>query len=267
MRNAMYLAPFGELSDPRVLVEVALAAEESHWDGIFLWDHMWQPPSSVNGMGDAWITLAAIASATRTIRLGPMIVPLARRRPQKVARESVSLDLLSDGRLTVGVGLGVDANGELSRFGEVVDDRVRGDRLDEALLVLRALWSGDLVRHRGEHFSADDVSFIPVSKQRPHIPLWGAAWGGSGNRPIRRASALDGIFPWMTSPVQLQDMLGIVEQERGTLEGYDVAIVARSPAEAQQMRDAGANWLIRSLGPDASARQAITVATAGASSW
>lgn len=263
----MYLAPFGELSDPRVLVDVAAAAEEAGWDALFLWDHMWQPPSSVGGMGDAWISLAAIASATRTIRLGPMIVPLARRRPQKVARESVSLDLLSDGRLTVGVGLGVDANGELSRFGEVVDDRVRGDRLDEALVVLLALWTGELVRHQGEHFTADGVNFIPVSKQRPHIPLWGAAWGGLGTRPIRRASALDGIFPWMTSPVQLRGMLEIVERERGTLAGYDVAVVASNPDEALEMRDAGANWLIRSLGPDASARQATAVATAGPSSW
>lgn len=263
----MYLAPFGELSDPRVLVDVAVAAEEAHWDGIYLWDHMWQPPSSVGGMGDAWITLAAIASATRTIRLGPMIVPLARRRPQKVARESVSLDLLSDGRLTLGVGLGVDTNGELSRFGEIADDRVRGDCLDEALVVLRALWSGNLVRHQGAHFTADDVAFLPVSTQRPQIPLWGAAWGGSGSRPVRRASALDGIFPWMTSPDQLRDMLTIVEETRGTLEGYDVAIVARSPDEAERMREAGANWLVRSLGPDATAGQAMTVAAAGASSW
>src|SRR5579872_1414892 len=118
VRRALFVAPFGELSDPGVLARLAATAEASGWDAMFLWDHMWREESRVTEVGDAWISLAAMACATSTLRLGPMVVPLARRRPQKVARESVALDLLSGGRLTLGVGLGVNSAGELSRFGE-----------------------------------------------------------------------------------------------------------------------------------------------------
>lgn len=90
-------------------------------------------------VADAWITLAAIAAATQAIRLGPMVTPLARRRPVKVARESATLDRLSRGRLTLGVGLGSDRSGkELSITGEELDDRCRAGMLDEALEILAA---------------------------------------------------------------------------------------------------------------------------------
>lgn len=260
MRRALYLAPFGELADPRALIEVARVAEEAGWDGIFLWDHMWRPDGRVIGVGDVWISLAGIAAATQQLRLGPMIVPLARRRPQKVARESVSLDLLSSGRLTVGVGLGVDTDRELGRFGEVTDDRQRAARLDEAIHVLRMLWSGEVVQHRGRHFLADDVRFLPVAQQVPRIPLWGAALGSSGDQPVRRAAMLDGIFPWRTSPSQLTRMLEIVAAQRGTLDDFDVAVVARGQDEAAQMLGAGATWLIHALAEDTSLRSAVAAA-------
>jgi alkanesulfonate monooxygenase SsuD/methylene tetrahydromethanopterin reductase-like flavin-dependent oxidoreductase (luciferase family) len=267
MRHAMYLAPFGELADPRALAEVAVAAESGGWDGVFLWDHMWRPPERAPQVGDAWTSLAAIACATRSIRLGPMIVPLARRRPQKVARESVALDLLSDGRLTLGVGLGGDANGELARFDEVVDPRARASLLDEALDVLQRLWTTEPVRHHGAHFTVDDVAFLPGPVQAPRIPIWGASWGGSGPRPIRRAARLDGIFPWSTTPQQLREALAIVARLRGTLDGFDVAIVATSPQEAAEMTDVGATWLIRALPEVAPIGTAIAVATAGPEAW
>jgi alkanesulfonate monooxygenase SsuD/methylene tetrahydromethanopterin reductase-like flavin-dependent oxidoreductase (luciferase family) len=97
MRHALYLAPFGDFAEPATMVELAVAAERAGWDGIFLWDHMWRPPERATHVGDVWIILTAIAAATAKIRLGPAVVPLARRRPQKVARETVSLDRLSLG--------------------------------------------------------------------------------------------------------------------------------------------------------------------------
>ena len=84
-----------------------------------------------------------LAAATERIRLGPMVTPLARRRPAKVARETATLDRLSDGRLILGVGLGSDEfAGEYSITGEELDDRKRAGMLDEALGVLQAAWTG-----------------------------------------------------------------------------------------------------------------------------
>src|ERR1039457_155949 len=105
IRRGLYLAPFDELADPRVLIELAMQAESSGWDGLFLWDHIvWRAP--VRAVADPWVALSAIAARTERLRLGPLVTPLSRRRVQKLARETVTLDHLSNGRLTLGVGLG-----------------------------------------------------------------------------------------------------------------------------------------------------------------
>src|ERR671934_1983122 len=157
MRSGLFLPIFDALSDPGVVTRLAVEAEEAGWDGVFLWDHVrWREP--VVEVADPWITLAATATATQAIRLGPMVTPLARRRPVKVARETATLDRLSGGRLTLGVGLGSDRFGaELSKTGEQLDDRLRAQMLDEALEVLTAAWSGEPVHHHGRHYTVDDV--------------------------------------------------------------------------------------------------------------
>ena len=138
---------------PVVVARLAGEAENAGWHGIFVWDHLrWRAP--VRLVADAWITLAAVAAATERVRLGPMITPLARRRPVKVARETVTLDRLSGGRLTLGAGLGSDRFGsELSKTGEETGDRRRGQMLDESLDILAAAWSGELVHHHGPQAS------------------------------------------------------------------------------------------------------------------
>src|SRR5437764_2975290 len=104
MRSGLYLPIFDELADPAVIARLSANAEEAGWHGVFVWDHVrWREP--VVDVADPQITLAAIATATERIRLGPMVTPLARRRPAKVARETATLDRLSEGRLTLGVGL------------------------------------------------------------------------------------------------------------------------------------------------------------------
>src|SRR3954463_11567148 len=130
VKRAIFLAPFDELVDPTVVAELARSAEERGWDGFFLWDHVeYRPP--VRAVADPWVCLAAIAGATERLRIGPMVTPLSRRRVQKLARETVTLDHLSHGRLTLGVGLGSDRTNELEPFGEVVDPRERARLLDD----------------------------------------------------------------------------------------------------------------------------------------
>ena len=147
LRQAIDIAPFGELADPRILAELAAAAEERGWDGFFLWDHVvYRAP--VRAVADPWVALAAIACATSRVRIGPMVTPLSRRRVHKLARETVTLDLLSSGRLTLGVGLGSARNGELEPFGEVADPRERAVLLDRGLAELTGYWAGGSSRCR-----------------------------------------------------------------------------------------------------------------------
>lgn len=103
MNAALWLPLFDELADPRAVARLAAEAEEDGWHGVFVWDHLsWRSP--VTRTADSWITLAAIATATEQVRLGPLVMAPPRRRPAKVVRESVTLDQLSRGRLTIGVG-------------------------------------------------------------------------------------------------------------------------------------------------------------------
>jgi anti-sigma regulatory factor (Ser/Thr protein kinase) len=149
MRYALFLPVFDELSDARVVAQLAAEAERAGWDGVFVWDHIaYRAP--VQAVADPWVVLAAMAMTTERIRIGPMVTPLARRRPVKLAREIATLDRLSGGRLVLGVGLGGDNSRELSATGEQTDDQVRARMLDEALEVLRAAWTGEPVHHTGE---------------------------------------------------------------------------------------------------------------------
>ena len=194
MRSGLWLPLFEELADPGMVASLAAEAEERGWHGVFVWDQLrWREP--IRHVADPWITLAAIAAATEQVMLGPMVTPLARRRPTKVARETASLDVLSGGRLILGVGLGGDRfAGEFSKTGEELDDRVRGEMLDEALEILMAAWSGEPVNHRGRHYLVDDVQFLPRPVQRPRVPVWAAAFPGNV-KPLRRAARYDGFFP------------------------------------------------------------------------
>jgi alkanesulfonate monooxygenase SsuD/methylene tetrahydromethanopterin reductase-like flavin-dependent oxidoreductase (luciferase family) len=173
VRSGLFLPLFDELANPALVADLAAEAEEAGWHGVFVWDHVrWREP--VVDVADPWITLTAIATATERVRIGPMVTPLARRRPVKVARETATLDRLSGGRLTLGVGLGNDHAGrELSITGEETDDRRRVRMLDESLQILTAAWSGQPVHHRGEHYTVDGMQFLPRPLQQPAVPVWG----------------------------------------------------------------------------------------------
>ena len=197
-RSALWLPLFDELSDPTVCARLAAEAEEAGWHGFFVWDQLrWEAP--VRRVADSWITLAAIVAATERLRLGPMVTPLPRRRPVKVARETATLDQLSGGRLTLGVGIGEDRFArEFSKTGEQLNDRARGQMLDEALEILTTAWSGEPVHHHGDHYTVDDIQFLPRPVQRPGVPVWIAGFPGN-TRPMRRAARYDGFFPSTSS--------------------------------------------------------------------
>lgn len=249
LRSALWLPLFDDLADPRAVATLAAEAEEAGWDGCFVWDHLaWRAP--VRQVADPWITLAAIAAATERLRLGPMVTPLARRRPVKMARETATLDVLSSGRLILGVGLGSDRfAAEFSKTGEQTDDRVRADMLDESLEILAAAWSGEPVRHHGTHYTVDDIAFEPRPVQRPGVPVWAAAMPGSA-KPLRRAARLDGFFPVnLEHPDQLAEAVATVEELRAGLESYDVAVGLPVGTDPTPYAEAGATWWLPEFEP------------------
>lgn len=262
MKLALSLPPFGHLSDPALLVEIAVAAEQAGLDGCFLWDHVYRPEADPSEILDPWVVLGAQAHATEQIRLGPMVTPLTRRRPIKLAREALTVDHLSAGRLTLGLGLGVDSGGELTRFGEIVDPKERGDRLDEGVQLLQAFWSGEPVTHNGAAYQADGVTVLPRPVQMPRIPLWFAARGGSAKRPVRRAARFDGLVP-----IELEDgdhlsrILDVVLAERGSLDGFDTMVSMNlDPAEAERR---GATWSYHSFDTHATGDDVMAVIRRG----
>jgi alkanesulfonate monooxygenase SsuD/methylene tetrahydromethanopterin reductase-like flavin-dependent oxidoreductase (luciferase family) len=250
LRSALWLPLFDDLADPAVVARLAAEAEEAGWDGCFVWDQLaWRAP--VRQVADPWITLAAMATATERLRLGPMVSPLPRRRPAKVARETATLDRLSGGRLILGVGIGSDRFGaELSRTGEQLDDRQRGRMLDESLAVLAAAWSGGPVHHRGAHYTVDDMEFLPRPVQRPGVPVWAAGFPGNV-RPIRRAARLDGFFPAnLDHPDQLAEIAATITGLRSGAAGpYDIAVGLPVGADPRPYAVAGATWWLPELEP------------------
>ena len=248
VRSGLSLPLFDELSDPLVVARLAADAEAAGWHGVFVWDHLrWEAP--VRRVADSWITLAAIAYATERIRLGPMVTPLPRRRPVKVARETATLDVLSGGRLTLGVGIGEDRFGrEFSKTGEQLDDRVRGQMLDEALEILTAAWSGEPVHHQGDHYTVDDVEFLPRPVQRPGVPVWIAGFRGNA-RPIRRAARYDGFFPVnLEHPDQLAEVVATVTELRQDPSApYDFVVSLPVGVDPDPWEQTGATWLLQSL--------------------
>lgn len=232
-KRGLFIAPFDELVDPRLHAELARRAEAAGWDGFFLWDHVtYREP--VRAVADPWVALAAIASATNRLRLGPMVTPLSRRRVHKLARETVTLDHLSGGRLTLGVGLGASTTGELEPFGEVADPRERARLLDGGLERLSAFWDGE---------------FEPRPLQRPRIPVWVAARWPS-RRPVRRAAQWDGLFPIeLPGPDALGTLAGDVRSLRAANDGPFDFVVEISPGdEFAPWQRAGATWVLTGFG-------------------
>jgi alkanesulfonate monooxygenase SsuD/methylene tetrahydromethanopterin reductase-like flavin-dependent oxidoreductase (luciferase family) len=232
-KRGIFLAPFDELVDPRTLAELAGSAERSGWDGFFLWDHVaYRAP--VRAVADPWVVLAAIACSTEQLRLGPMVTPLSRRRVQKVARETATLDHLSRGRLTLGVGLGSDRNGELEPFGEVVDARERARLLDHGLERLNAFWAGE---------------FQPAPVQHPRIPVWVAArW--PHRRPVRRAARWDGLFVIdLPGPDALAELADEVRGARAQSDDEFELVVEIPPGDpVAPWEAAGATWVLTGFG-------------------
>jgi hypothetical protein len=255
VRFAINIPNFGSFGNARLLAELAHEAEEAGWDGFFIWDHIGGSPRQTAPMVDPWIALAAMAMRTSRITLSALVTPLPRRRPWKIARECVSLDHLSQGRLILGVGIGSDTFfSEYSSYGEIIDDRSHGAMLDEGLDVVTKLWSGETVSYSGQYYQLHDALHLPKPLQQPRIPIWVAGFWPA-KKPFQRAARWDGVCPLkpadqLMQPDDIREMLSYIQQFRPQNEPLDILATGNSSGtERQKDRDlitpyaeAGATW-------------------------
>ncbi|MFQ5919994.1 MAG: LLM class flavin-dependent oxidoreductase [Thermoplasmata archaeon] len=258
MELAVDLPIQGIAGEAETLVEYAVLAEEAGWDGVSLEDYV--SYYREGPLFDPWLVLAAIAARTERIRLDISVSPLARRRPWKVAREAVTLDHLSNGRFTLGVGVGDDTDKSFTHFaGEVTDTRSRAGRLDETLEILEGLWSGKPFAYQGAHFQLEEVIFEPRPVQRPRIPIWvGGGWPREG--PLRRAARWDGAIFYKVStdgqfhemePEDIAAIRAAIDARRTTSRPYEVVTGGPTPGDD----------------PDAARAKLAPLAEAGVTNW
>ena len=253
MHHAIEIVPFGDFCDPRLVARLAVAAEKSGWDGLFLWDHL-AYVFGFPGM-DPWVALSAAAVETETIRLGINVVPLPRYRPHKLAQTLTTLDRLSQGRVIFGAGLGGTIE-EYERFGEPSDARIRAAMLDEGLQVLDQLLRGETVTHQGQFFTARGVTLTPLPIQQPRPPIW---IGGDSPPALRRAAQWDGwVIPgndmsgqMVLDPEMLKKRVDYIYSHRTSSTPFEIAVSGCSQPGEQDLpkryAGAGATWWLETL--------------------
>ena len=254
VRWGLSISLSGDLADPGLVANVALAAEAAGWDAVFVWDHLWN--RTLVPFADPFVTLAAIAVATERVLIGTMVTALPRRRPQLVAQATTSLDRLSGGRMVLGLGLGVDSYGEYSVFDEpATDDRARAAALDAGIVLLDEMLAAAPVSGAGGRVTT------PAGVQQPRVPIWiaGRSGLGAGPRRVRRHDleglALVGADDW--TPEHVTGALRAGELAAGTI---DVALVGGTHPDPAALAAAGATWCFPEILPGATAAEALAIA-------
>jgi alkanesulfonate monooxygenase SsuD/methylene tetrahydromethanopterin reductase-like flavin-dependent oxidoreductase (luciferase family) len=250
--------------DPAAVAELAREAEVAGWDGAFYWDGMFTFGPWAGPIYDPWVMMAAMALRTERVRVGAIVTPLARRRPWKVAREAVTLDHLSRGRLVLPVGLGALDDGGFGKVGEVTDRRTRAELLDESLAIITGLWCGEPFAFDGKHYRLEEVTFAPRPLQAPRIPIWVvAAWPRPAS--MRRAVRWDGVMPAKANtagtfadaltPDDLRALGRFAAERRPEAGRFDVVMEGVTPGEdraaaaaiVRPLAEAGATWWVESM--------------------
>jgi len=250
MHYGIEVVPFGDFSDPRQIVALAQAAEAAGWEGLWTWDHVLIP----YGVGDPWVTLAAVAASTKSIKLCAGVSPLPRYRPHLLARTLAGLDLLSAGRLIFATGLGIAP--DYTPFGEPAGDKIRAEMLDEGLSLLVGYLSGEEINHHGKYYSAEAVRLVPTPLQKPRIPVW---IGGGSQAALRRAARWDGWIMGTVNensevtnpPEKIAGEVAYILQHRKEKLPFDIAVDGVTQAGerglVREYQQAGATWWFEAI--------------------
>lgn len=241
----------------------AQQAEAAGWDGCFLGDAIW--------CEDPMIALAAAATVTSRIRLGTMITPAPLRQPWKLANESLALDRLSNGRLTLGLGAGAVWMGWYAFPDAVTDSKTRAALLDETIDILTLLYQGQPFDYDGQHFhlkltELDEMHYPPPPVQQPRIPLWvPGLW--PRQKSMQRVLKCDGLLveklgedgrPTTPTPDDVREMKAYVDANRSLSTPFDIimngSVKDLEPAAQKETllawQAAGVTWWIEGLWGD-----------------
>jgi len=257
-----FVIPGGDI---HTIVELAHDAESAGWDGVFIPDCICieglPDPASLGF--DPWVALAAMAVKTERIRLGTMLTAVSRRRPWKLARETVTLDQLSNGRLTLSVGLGALDDAGFGKVGEATDRKTRAELMDEGLDILAGLWSGKPFSYNGKHFKIGEMTFQPTPVQEPRIPIWVVgAW--PVEKSMQRAMRWDGLLPTKrgengtfggVSPDDIRAMKTYVGEHRTAATPFDIIWEGETPGDNPEQAasiigpyaEAGVTWWMETM--------------------
>lgn len=240
MNHAVWLHP--RAGDAAALVELGVVAEAAGWDGVVVSDSLGSYP-------DPFVTLAGVASRTDRITLGTWVTPLARRQPWQVAKDLATLDVLSDGRVLFGAGLGTEPDWQL--LGREFDAPVVAEQLEESLDVIEGLWTEDEFSYDGDHYTIEDATLRPTPAQEPRIPILLAGWWPN-RKPIARGARWDGImpvppnYPTQFTETELRELLAFFRERRDDPGevllgiGYD----DEAPAFPSWCDELGVTWLL-----------------------
>ena len=251
--------------DARTLADLAHDAEVAGWDGVFIWDSVHSETDDLKGQPtcDPWIALTAMAMTTERVRIGPLVTPPTRRRPWKLARETASLDQLSNGRLILPVGLGYVGDAGFSKVGEELDRKKRAQMLDESLDILTGLWSGQPFSFDGEYYHLQEMLFVPTPIQSPRIPIWViGAW--PREKSMQRALRYDGVIPAKIgedgfsgemTPADIEEMRLFIKEHRVATTPFDIVMEGETPGDdhekaisiVQPFAEAGVTWWLEAV--------------------
>lgn len=186
MRFGINLPTYGNNASPEGIRRVAIEAESLGYSDVWTIDHQIMSKEYAYPYGrifESLTVLAHIAAVTTSIRIGTSILSLPLRHPITAAKQLSTIDVLSNGRLIVGVGLGrgVDDLPEFEFMG--ADYKKRGEYATEAINIFKELWTKDSPEFNGKYFKFRDCVFEPKPLQKPHPPIW---WGGASDRALRR---------------------------------------------------------------------------------
>jgi hypothetical protein len=247
-------------TNARTVAKLSKLVEETGWDGCFLGDAIW--------CEDPMIALAAAAMSTSRIRLGTMITPVPLRIPWKLASESLALDHLSDGRLTLGLGAGAVWMGWHAFPDEVTDNKARAEMLDETIDILTLLYQRKQFDYDGKHYhlkltQMDVVHYPPRPVQQPRIPLWCVGiW--PRKKSMQRILKCDGVIaekrgqedkPEDVTPDDILEIKEYVDANRGPSTPFDIVLNGQTANldhfqltdKLLPLREAGATWWIEGL--------------------
>lgn len=255
MKYGLDVSITGAYAEVALLADLAALAEASGWDGFFVQDGML--PAQSEAMIDPWLALCAIALATKRLRIGALMTPLAAYRPWQLARQASTLDRLSGGRLIFGAGLGFKEEDFLT-IGEDASARVRAAKLDEGLALLRLLWKGEPFNFAGKHYQMRQAQLLPAPVQSPSIPIWVAGmW--PRHRPLRRAAGFDGLYIASEratgeplTPADLRQARAYVRSQRQNHAPLEVAYAgvteaATAASVIQPYAQAGTTWWLEGI--------------------